>query len=356
MVIWLLNYMSIPIWNHFIRDKKLFISIICMQMFLLLALFNPSLRVDYIGYFEGYNEISTYSLGEMLGKINIFGYPQIETLKCESGWMILNWLVAKIGLDFYGFLLLHGLFCISAVGVFVYRYSEKPWLSLALFIALGFYKYTFGILRQFMALCLFLYAIPYVKERKVGKFMLIIAINFLIHRSSLIYVVLYFISKIKINKKIYVGYYVLALLVLLMSPHIIDNVIVPLLKLANYASYVPKQWELNFLVLIIYALPVMIFATVDFDTFFESKINNIFCWGFLLTLPIQAMSTIHDMFGRLAFDYYVFIIMLLPADLAAYRYEKIAKIGTVAVYVLGGMFYVYTMIGTQYVPYSIIWS
>lgn len=356
MAVWLLNYISIPIWNYFVKNKKIFVPIICLQMFFIMVLFEETLRVDYIGYYEGFNEISVYSFGEMIGKINIFGYPEIAHLKCESGWMIMNWIVAKLGFDFQGFLVLHSAFCISAVGVFIYKYSEKPWLSLALFIALGFYKYIFGILRQFMALCLFLYAIPYIKEKKLGKFLVIIAINFLIHRASLIYIVLYFIAQIKIDRKIYAGYYALAVAGLVASPFMIDSVIVPLLELVNYAFYIPEQWSLNFQILIVYILAVMLFITLNFEHYFENKINNIFCWGFLLTLPIQALSAVNNMFGRLAFDFYIFIIMLLPADLVNYRYKKIATIGTFGVYILLGVFYVYTMLGTQYVPYIAIWK
>lgn len=356
MAVWLLNYISIPVWNYFVKNKKIFVSIICLQMFLLLILFEETLRVDFKGYFNGFNEISTYSFGEMIGKINIFGYPEIKMLKCESGWMVLNWLVAKLGFDFQGFLILHSAFCISAVGVFVYRYSEKPWLSLALFIALGFYKYIFGILRQFMALCLFLYAIPYIKEKKIGKFLLIIVLNFLIHRASLIYVILYVICQIKISKKVFLGYYVLAVVGLIVSPFLIDSVVIPLLEVVNYAFYTPEQWSLNFQILIVYALPVALLVTLDFHQFFEKRINNIFCWGFLLTLPIQAFSAVNDMFGRLAFDFYVFVIMLLPADLNCYKYKKLAMIGAVMGYLACGMFYLYTMIGSPYVPYILTWN
>lgn len=356
MAIWLINYLSIPIWNYFVKNKKIFVSIICFQMFLLMAFFEETLRVDFIGYYEGFNEISTYSFTEMIGKINVFGYPEIQKLKCESGWMILNWIIARIGFDFQGFLLLHGLFCVSSVGIFVYKYSDKPWLSLALFIALGFHKFSFGILRQMFAICLVMYTIPYIKERKPLQFLTIACLIFLIHRASLIYVALYYVSQVKINRKIFGGYYLIAFVGLVCSPFIVESVIVPLLELVNYGFYIPKQWALNNQVILVFILPVLLFATLDFDYFFDNKIYNIFCWGFLLTLPIQIFSTINDMFGRLAFGYYIFIIMLLPADLSHYKNEKIAVLGAWAVYGLCGLFYVYTMLGTSYVPYVSIWG
>lgn len=357
MAIWLWNYISIPIWNYFVKNKKIFVSIICLQMFLLAIFFEETLRVDYGTYSQYFDEVSTYSFGGLLGKVDLLGFPEVDVdVRCENGWMILNWLVAQLGFGFNGFLMVHSLFCICSLGFFLYKYSEKPWLSFALFIALGFYKYTFGILRQIMTMCLFMYAVPYIKERKLGKFLTIVCINFFIHRGSLIYAVLYFISRIKINRKIFAGYYLMAVLCLVASPFLIDGVIAPLMAMLDYAHYVPESWAMNNQVILVFTLPILLFFTINFDDFFENKINNITCWGFLLTLPIQVFSTLHGVFGRLAFYYYIFIIMLLPADLTNYKNKKVAMLGASAAYILCGLFYVYTMIGTEYVPYISIFG
>ena len=143
---------------------------------------------------------------------------------------------------------------------------------------------------------------------------------------------------------------------LLSSPFLVKGVITPLLEIMNYAYYIPEAWTMNNQVILVFVLPVMLFVTIDFEEFFENETYNIFCWGFLLTLPIQVFSTINGVFGRLAYYYYLFIIMLLPADLVHYKNEKIAALGVIAVYVMCGLFYAYSMLGTSYVPYTSIFA
>ena len=92
----------------------------------------------------------------------------------------------------YAFILIYTLLVYTIYGICFYRYTEKPFFALLVFLGLMFF-FTYTYLRQILAVGVIWLALPYYTHRKTWKYLVMVAIATLIHNSGMIMAVLYFI-------------------------------------------------------------------------------------------------------------------------------------------------------------------
>ena len=157
-------------------------------LFLLLA-GKAALRID-VGNDYG-NYVNTFH------EIYVGGY-----VVTEPGF---NWLVRFLFLLSGGenYLLVFGLFAVATAVIFLkamYDQSVDFTLSFALFMLLGLYFRTFNTVRYYFVLAVTLYSLRYVLKREYGKFVLLILLAALFHKSVLVVIPLYLIAALPWKK------------------------------------------------------------------------------------------------------------------------------------------------------------
>ncbi len=75
--------------------------------------------------------------------------------------------------------------------MFIKKYSKNYLLTIIMFIALGSFYMNFYILRQAIAISIFLFAFQFITDRKLIKYCLSIVIAALFHKTAIILLVLY---------------------------------------------------------------------------------------------------------------------------------------------------------------------
>lgn len=77
------------------------------------------------------------------------------------------------------------------------KVSENKFLSLIVFLFLGFYTFHFNGARQAIAIALFFYSIKYILNGNLKKYLIIVFLGFLFHKTMLITVPFYYIFRRK---------------------------------------------------------------------------------------------------------------------------------------------------------------
>ena len=351
MAIYLLNFISIPIYDLLIKNKKRLVFIIALQMFLILSLRADTLGVDLDNYKQFYEFYQTLSFGEIMRGFRLIG-GSTHDLGVESGYVLLNWVVGRLGFSFHSFLVFYAAIVVGSVSLFIYRYCENAALGFATFISLGAFVSFFGILRQSLALAIFLLAIPALERRKPIRFFFIVIIAGLFHQSLFIAAVLYFVVKLKANKALYVIFVVASLTLTLITPVLYNNVVFPIIvKLGRYYYLNDFEWNNMFAVMMVLAVFFMFFFKNR-----EREDNSMQC-GFLMSLPLQALAFYLPIFSRLSGAvFFNFVCVLLSNTLSRienrnqrFQANTVAYIGLLA-------FYLYTMIDSVLVPYVPFWA
>lgn len=353
MAIYILCFLTLPIYDALIKDKKKLVTVVTVQLFLILALRDPTLGVDLPNYSSGYQYISSLGFTDMLSRLKLLStadlvYPH----EYESGYVVLNWIFGKLGVSFHAFLILHAAFCMTSFGVFIYRYSKIPWLSFSMLIAFSYFEYSFGILRQLLAISILLWAVPLLeKKKKSWVFFLLVLLAFTVHRTAIVFLVLYLARYVRVTRLVYLVNAALWGVLIAVSPFIFNVFVKRVLELLGKNRYSSFSFEWSNMTTLLLLFAVAAFFTLDFDSLKERR-NSILCWGFLLAMPFQIFAMSNEVFGRMILYYMMFGIAFIPNILADYRKSRtLAEIGKYVFWIFLFVFSVYQFYDSPIVPY-----
>ncbi|WP_319204524.1 EpsG family protein [uncultured Ilyobacter sp.] len=138
-----------------------------------------------------------------------------------------------------------GFFLMTAfiIQYLIFRFLKKNsryfYWSVFLYITFYYYNHSLNLIRQFIAMAIFLYAIECILEKKFFKYNIFMFLVSLFHQSALVFYPIYFLSKLKIKRRIKM--YILTLSFLLMFVKF-DKIVIEILKkiggrFAYYATW-----------------------------------------------------------------------------------------------------------------------
>ena len=153
-------------------------------------------------YYTGYDFASYKTFfDQMTGIQDVFN----GSLDAESGYLFLNYIFLKMGLNYFAFVLFFAFVSIGLLVNFLYRNVPYPTLILLYYFARFFMARDMGQIRGSLASIILLYSIKYMKERQLFKFLAIVLLASFFHLTALIFILGYvyevYFSDIS-NKKI----------------------------------------------------------------------------------------------------------------------------------------------------------
>ncbi len=187
MLLLLLIMLCFFVKNNNKTQKKVAIAIIVVLLTLLAGLRHYTIGNDTTVYLNNYNQIT------------IYGSDLFDSSHFEIGYNYLVLFATSLGLSFNAFLLIISLMMNIGVGVFIYKYSKQPMFSFILFILLRLFFCEINIMREFLALTIFLSSIRFIEKRNFIKFLLVVVLASLFHSSALFAIIIYFLYNLKLT-------------------------------------------------------------------------------------------------------------------------------------------------------------
>lgn len=358
MAVYIYNILSLPIYSAVLKSRKRFIILASFQMFLILALRNTQLGVDLGNYSGGFRYIGGLQFGEMLSRLHFFRTAElVYPYDYESGYVVLNWAVSHLGFGFHGFLVVCAAVNMAAAGYFIYRFSKIPWLSFMIFCSLDLYTYMFGILRQSLALSLFMFAVALAMDRKYLKAASMLILAFTFHRAVFVVLpLMFFLNKEELNKKRYSGMLVGWFVIVLLSTALYERFVLPIMAFLR-KLYVGHEMRWNNMVIL---LALVVLATILFCNFSKAMNERIYilsAWAVLFGLYFDTLGMHNDVLARASHFLTVFMAILIPHVLEEYHDRRIIfGIKGVMIILLCGYMIYSLHDDTVLVPYRTIWS
>lgn len=210
------------------KKRKHVILILSLIVFILG--FNYQMGSDWLNYQRIYDiRITPYEFKDI-----IFHNPFHQ----EKGYILLNLIGKKIGINyeiFIGILLSFCIICILKIG-------EKRANNIYIFIYIIIVKYMLiaslePTIRQFLAVSIIALGFRYIEEKKMIKYLLYIILAMQFHSSAIIGIVIYFFNKVNITikKVVFIAiFFPLILKILPISIEIISNFIPAIEKFSSY--------------------------------------------------------------------------------------------------------------------------
>lgn len=213
------------------------------------------------------------------------------------------------GISYDNCILIIAIFVAATLGILIYRYSPSPYWSYLMYIAMGFYIFTYSGLKQSIAMGFVILAAMAMFEGKLRKFIVWVLVGSLFHAPTLIFLAAYPFCRQKINSR-----YFLVVLGVFAGMFLFRTQIGNLLSELYYDEQdsfaLTDTFEVGgrfLMMLLIMALGVFLRPLRDWDRVYVQVFNLM-----VIAAALQTMSVFDNNFTRLADYYYQFIVLFLP--------------------------------------------
>ena len=191
------------------ENKRLLYYAACGFLILIFVVQDSSVSMDISEYMRQYAIIPGLSFSGMLKH------------KFEIGYVLLSWIVERIFVSERVLLLALSLIIMLPFCRSFEKETAHPMVALMAFLALGMYMHAIIFLRQLAAMAILTYSYRYIRERKLIPFLLVVLAAMSFHKVAMVFIPLYFIYNIPINKWLLLFCGVCAVILSFFGPQII---------------------------------------------------------------------------------------------------------------------------------------
>lgn len=124
----------------------------------------------------------------------------LNTEVMEDGYVLLNWLIARVIKWPQFIIFFQAAFCIGVTLRFIYKYSDDVLVSLLGFTSLGVMQFYLTGFRQSFAISICLIALEFAFKNRFIPFILTILIAASIHKTAIVFIPVYWIVKRGLNQ------------------------------------------------------------------------------------------------------------------------------------------------------------
>lgn len=354
MAIYYVILLSVYLLYKFINKKNLYIDIIFFILIFISSFRGERVGGDLINYIPLYEEISRQDWKQIFQESNKYGYIFCSYIKLWS----------YISSSPVLFLIGTSIINLSIIAFFIKKYSKIPWLSIYIYIAMGFYTNTFNSVRSSMALAFGALCIHYIIQKKFPKFLICFLIALEIHKTIFPLLFLYPLTKFNLSWKymfIMVGG---AITISYFLPTELINILA-ILYASSYATLEDTTGGGFSLFILLFFIT---FVSYYFLKNRLDRVSTVLLHTMLLSVCIQAFAPHFALVTRIASFFNIYMIILIPNLIEGLHYKSNQKCAIVLACILSFCYFQYfIMTPTVFVdgihtnsqlsiPYKFIWD
>ena len=239
-----------------------------------------------------------------------------------------------------------------------YEQSDHFAMTFFLFMTLGIYFRSFNTVRYYFVLAITLYSMRYVVRKQYGKFIILILLAALFHKSVLVVIPIYIIANRAIKRWQYALFAMMGALVFLLKDYIMQ------LALKLYPSYVNTPYLhdtegiLGNLPIIGRCVIVLLLCLVFYkEAVKDCKENQLYFNLNIFAILLYVCCSFIPLLTRFAYYLITAQILLIPGVISRIKNEKKKKIVTAITIIIGIFYFLYFLrtassVGIRVLPYK----
>lgn len=241
------------------------------------------------------------------------------------------------------YLLIFAVFAFVTIWIFLkvlYEQTDDFGMAFFLFMTLGIYFRTFNTVRYYFVLAITLYSFRYVLRKEYGKFVLLIALAALLHKSVLVVIPIYFIANLP-WKKWYAAVLTVGAIGMVIFQDFIMKIALELYPSYKNTIYLETESGLSGnLMTLVRCGAILIFALLCYKDEWKEKQENRFYFKLnFLAVLLYLCGSFLPLVGRIGYYLITSHILFVPAVLRSIKSEKKKKIFTVLVVIAGAIYF-----------------
>lgn len=174
------------------RKDALYLVVVTAAMVTLAGLRADTVGIDYEPYQNYFQSI----LGQPLS----FMFTQGNQYLREPVFGLMTWAVTRVSTDIRVFMAVASGAIIILRAAAVWKISASVWLSMFVYSSFGFFGYALCTLRQELGISVALFAIPFLRERRLLPYLAVVTAAGLCHTSLFVLVPVYWLAWLPINR------------------------------------------------------------------------------------------------------------------------------------------------------------
>lgn len=280
------------------RRDVIYLCITASAMIVMASIRNLTVGADTIAYADYFTTIAQNDFAFFLSPNNRY--------RTEIGYSLINFVVSRFSQDPYVFMSVVAALTIGLRAVAIYQQSSSVWVSIYVFVSFGFFGYAMCTLRQEIAISVFLFAIPYLQNKKPIPYFLLVLLAGTFHKSLWLMLPLYFIAHIPLNWKSVTVYSAGTLFAMIFSEPILTFITKYVFTTYQIGTYFTKGRDFNtaFIPLVLFIVIMLLRKRL-----LARNPKNIVLMNFCAYASFLFLITIkHFIFQRVA-------LIILPAAL-----------------------------------------
>ncbi len=206
MIVYLANIFFIFLWafvllrdNNSLKNKKIYCIIVALQWIAISGLRGWRVGDDTYQYYCRFQDVKGLSWDSIFSICYEYLFGD-EIVHKDPGYTLLTKIFQIFSGNYQLFLIFIAIVFTGLMARWIYKYSSMPEISFLIYSTLFYAFYAVTGHRQTIATALvFFLGYEYAKERKFVKFALVAFIAFLIHKSSLVFILYYILASINIT-------------------------------------------------------------------------------------------------------------------------------------------------------------
>lgn len=281
----------------------------------------------------------------------------------EKGFILMNKVIGLVFENRYSIIPVSSLFIIVGILYFIKINSSDLFMSVYLFITLNYFSASMNIVRQFIAIAIFFIGYEELKKNKKLRYFLLIILASTIHLSSLVYLIVPVINRLKPNSKNMriIGFFSLITTVAIYTnPSIITSIS------GRYAVYSgTRYFEGNAVrgTVMIWVTQLILYLCAMYilhnhSSLDESKKKSIFLNSIMIlfSICVGVVSTRIQILARVIYYFDIFMVIIIPEIINQLIREKFFT--KILICFILALYFLYNLMqgGSGVVPYNFFWQ
>lgn len=292
---------------------------LCFFIMLLMSGLRYYVGTDYANYNYIFNNINNMTLKES----NI-----------EIGYYFLNKVIRFFSENEASIFITVSFIILYLVFLTIMRDSNKPELSLFLFISMYFYSSSFNMMRQYISISIIFYATRYIIEKNFSKYLKFVILASMFHISALIMIPFYFLLNYKYSYRQYFILFLLSIIGVYILPYALGvaSAIIP--KLSAYKGSIFMNKGISILNIVPIIIPFTISLIFKDKIIKINKSSEVYINAIFFSFLITTMSLKFIFLYRFSIYVYIYSIILIPQliDLFSYKFRPILYLLIISFY------------------------
>lgn len=339
-LLWAAIFLYSPRYDETEEDKKrkkmLFVIICCVQWVLISGLRAVQVGADTENYLRLFDLHNSMAWRELLESTKEYYLGNGTYNDYEIGFILFERIIGAFTSSHILYnVFVAGIF-MSALGRFIYKNSDDPFISFILYDAFMFNMFSLTGYRQIISVAIgILLGYEFVKKRKFVPFIVLILVASLFHKSTLIFIIFYFLSNKKVtNAYLFTAFATVAALIVARNK--VFNYVKVIVGYENYTGTYGFAQETFLLLLIVLTAAVLICRPQILAYADEKGIQNIDYYynALILSWIMLPFAMVSPTSMRLVYDFgFISFLLLMPVFVKSF-YKRNNRLIVYGVFIL----------------------